>query len=271
MYDLKRLQKTELDMLVQIHNVCEALGIKYVILYGTLLGAIRHEGFIPWDDDIDIIMNREDYDLFLREGQKLLPNNLLVQHYSIEPEAYNYYIKVRNTNTLFLENDNKSFNMCHGIFVDIFPFDRISSFCFIPKIEYYRRKLFNITAGCYSIDYIDSIRNPLKKKFGLIIHHIFCSKCSISTFFGKEEAFRRKMNSHGRDTYLLDFFAWKGTVSYEDLFVRQLYLFEGFNFYGPKNSDKILKQCYGSNYMELPPVESRITHQPLVVDFDINS
>lgn len=83
-YDLKALQAKEIEILQAVHDACEKLGIEYTIGHGTLIGAVRHKGFIPWDDDIDICMTRDNYDVFIREGQKYLPPNLRIQHVLLE-------------------------------------------------------------------------------------------------------------------------------------------------------------------------------------------
>lgn len=266
---LERLQNKEIEMLKAISNVCDKLDLTYVIISGTLLGSVRHRGFIPWDDDIDIGMPREDYEVFLKEGQKLLPSNLFIQHYSTERETNNLYIKVRDVNTVFLENDNQNANICHGIFIDVFPFDRIkTSFCG-PKREYYRRRVFNIISGCYSKEYVESVRNPYKRMVGKLIHKTICSLKDQNSFLKKEDLRRKKLNSCGNDCYLLNMFIWNDVVTYEELFDRELMQFGEEEFYGPKQYDKVLTKYYGADYMQLPPVEKRITHKPLKVIFDI--
>ena len=269
MYDLKRLQQIETQMMKAIHDVCQQLNIGYVMVSGTLLGAVRHQGFIPWDDDIDIGMTREDYETFLREGQKLLPANLFIQHYTTEKTTNNLFIKVRNTNTLFLENDNQNYDMNHGIFIDVFPFDRVPSSRLGAKMEYWKRKKFNIIAGCYSEEYIKTVQSSLKRKVGFWIHRHICGKRPIDAFFKREDERRKRQDRKGYDCYLLNQFTWDGTATHEELFGSQLYPFEQEQFWGPKDADTILTRYYGPRYMELPPEDKRITHEPLKVVFDL--
>ena len=167
---LKQLQELEIEILEAIDNTCEKLDISYIIISGTLLGAIRHKGFIPWDDDIDIGMTRNDFFLFLKNGQKYLPNHLFIQHYTTEPNDNKIYIKVRNKDTLFIENDTEDINICHGIFVDVFPFDKCKKGKYNTKIEYYRRKKYNTLVQCYSKKTVMSIINPVKRGIANIIH-----------------------------------------------------------------------------------------------------
>ena len=72
MSELQELQNKEAEILQAIHDACEKLGLRYTLIFGSLLGAVRHKGFIPWDDDVDIYMPREDYDIFMEKGQQPL-------------------------------------------------------------------------------------------------------------------------------------------------------------------------------------------------------
>lgn len=268
MYDLKALQQKETEILQAVHDACEKLGIEYVIFYGTLLGAIRHGGFIPWDDDIDICMTRENYQRFLQEAQALLPKNLFIQHFTTEPGTNNLFIKVRDKTTLFLEEGSKDYDMCHGIFVDIFVMDRIPSNGFLQKCEYYRRKWFNIVAGCYGMTYIDSVVSPAKRFAGRIIHQLICSRKPISAFFKREDDRRKRMDRKGGEHIILHPFDWKGTVPIGSIQDRTLVKFEDREFYAPTDHDLILKKLYG-DYMKLPPEDKRITHKPIKIYFNV--
>lgn len=124
--EMLRLKACEVSMLKEFIEICEKLGLRYYALYGTLLGAVRHQGFIPWDDDIDVGMMREDYEVFVREGQKYLSEHLFLQTYESDPEYISGYAKIRDNNTTFIETSVKSRKMNHGIFIDIFPLDSFS-------------------------------------------------------------------------------------------------------------------------------------------------
>ena len=84
---LEQLKQIETEMLKEFILVCEKLNVKYYLAYGTLIGAIRHKGFIPWDDDIDVVMPREDYEIFLEKAQALLPEHLFLQHIGLRAKS----------------------------------------------------------------------------------------------------------------------------------------------------------------------------------------
>lgn len=264
---LARLQAEEIQILQAVDKACEKLNIKYVIISGTLLGAIRHKGFIPWDDDMDIGMERSDFDKFLKEGQNHLPKHLFIQHYTTEKNDNKIYIKVRNKNTLFVENDTEDMDVCQGIFVDVFPFDK----CKIgkEKHEYRKRVAFNLLVQCYSDKTIKTVQNPIKRLCAIIVNKTYCKFVPILKVLKREEARRKKLDARGDDCYLLNMFAWNGTVTSDELFSRTKYLFENNYFWGPIDYDDILKKYYG-DYMIIPPVEKQITHKPKKVLFELN-
>ena len=131
---LRKVQLTELKILEKIDEICKKNNINYFLIGGTLLGAVRHKGFIPWDDDIDVGMLREDYEKFINV---CLKNGALGKDYYLHcNESDNDYfipfIKVKKNNTTFAEKNIENINTHKGIFLDIFPYDNVPkphSFC----------------------------------------------------------------------------------------------------------------------------------------------
>ena len=271
MYDLKALQSKEIEILQAVHEACEELGIKYVIMFGTLLGAVRHKGFIPWDDDIDICMTREDYELFLAKGQQYLPANLRIQHYSTEPECPNIYAKVRDSSTTFLHQEHIDLDINQGIFIDVFPMERIKSNKLAVEAEYYKRQAFSVINLCYDKAYIDSIIRKSSKIIGYIMHYVvdkLLVRPTRASFLYREDNRRKKNHAKGDDCMFITVTPLKRTTApYSLLEQRALYEIDGKQFYGPKDYDRILKLLYG-DYMKLPPEDKRITHKPLLVDLE---
>ena len=120
---LNELKKSELEIFKSFLTVCEKLNVKYYLVEGTLLGAVRHKGFIPWDDDIDVGMLREDYELFIEKATEFLPENLFLQTYITDTEYSHGFAKIRNSQTTFIESNVRDCKINHGIYIDIFPLD----------------------------------------------------------------------------------------------------------------------------------------------------
>lgn len=119
----RSIQQVELNILNEFVKLCEKHTLKYFLYGGTLIGAVRHKGFIPWDDDIDIAMPREDYEKFLEIGKKELPSHLFLQHHTTDKGYYLLFAKVRDNNSTFIEDGTRHINMHKGIYIDIFPLD----------------------------------------------------------------------------------------------------------------------------------------------------
>ena len=120
---LQKMQEVEIDLFKAFIEVCQKLQLKYYLLGGTLLGAVRHKGFIPWDDDIDVGMPRKDYEIFIQKAQDLLPEHYFVQTLYSEPTIPYNFCKIRNSNTTFVEYSIKKLNINHGVYIDVFPLD----------------------------------------------------------------------------------------------------------------------------------------------------
>ena len=123
--DLTRLHEELLTILKEIIRICDILDIKCFVTGGTAIGAYYFQGFVKWDDDIDLGMRREDYEKFLLEAPALISDGFFLQYLKTEPDTPFYFAKVRKDGTLFVQKEYKDVNIHHGIFVDIFPFDNI--------------------------------------------------------------------------------------------------------------------------------------------------
>ncbi|MBQ0027469.1 MAG: LicD family protein [Lachnospiraceae bacterium] len=125
---MKSAWAAQLEVLNVISDVCNKLGITYYSFWGTLLGAVRHKGFVPWDDDIDIAMKREDYNHFLHEASSLLPDGYIILSAYNEPEYVHPFARVTNSNTIDISEERlKAFHNCPFVIgIDIFPLDYIA-------------------------------------------------------------------------------------------------------------------------------------------------
>ena len=272
MYDIEGLHKKELDILLAIHEVCEKMQIRYVLMFGTLIGAIRHKGFIPWDDDIDICMPREDYDIFIKEGEKYLPDNLKIQHFSLEYDCPNIFAKVRDNKTVFLASEHIGKDINQGVFIDVFPIECAGDNDGDILKEIRKRRLFTTINNCYDEAYVNTIKRKksifIAKMIRLFIINIYLHGVDKHHFIEKED--KRRYQKHLKNINKLAVVSYsdsKYAYDYNKLFERTEVEFEGYKFWGPKYYDEILTGLYG-DYMQIPPVEKQIQHNPLYVDLN---
>ena len=239
---LKRMQNTLSETLKSVIDIFEEHNLRYVMIYGSLLGTVRHNGFIPWDDDLDIAMPREDYEKFKSIAKDILPEHLFLQDYSTDPEFPALIAKIRNNNTTLIENGYRNLKkMNHGMFVDIFVADYFES------------------------GTVNNIRLKLVKAFrGILLAQKVCGtnklKKAVATLFPRNALFRRtekmlqKMDKKAlHNHFIIDCAHIFDADIFDDII---LYDFEGYKVRIPASYDKILTAMYG-NYMELPPMESR--------------
>ena len=120
---MNELQKTELEILRAFIGVCDRLKLRYYLVCGSALGAAKYGGFIPWDDDIDVAMPREDYRVFVDKAQALLPEYYFLQTYRTDPGYPQFFAKIRDSRTTFIEKSMRYRRMNHGVYIDVFPLD----------------------------------------------------------------------------------------------------------------------------------------------------
>ena len=120
---MNSLQQTEFNILKEYVRICDELELTYFLVCGSALGAAKYKGFIPWDDDIDVGMPREDYDIFCAKAQEMLPEHLFLQNYQTDKYYPLIFSKIRNCNTTFIEKSYATSNINHGIYIDVFPLD----------------------------------------------------------------------------------------------------------------------------------------------------
>ena len=120
---MNELQAIEFDLFRCFAETCEKLDLKYFLVCGSALGAARHGGVIPWDDDFDVGMYREDYNKFIEQAPALLPEGIFLQNYKSDPDFPLIFSKLRNSRTTFIEPLLATHDMNHGIYMDIFPLD----------------------------------------------------------------------------------------------------------------------------------------------------
>lgn len=264
---LRKVQMVLLEIAKEIKRVCDENNIKYFLDSGTLLGAIRHKGFIPWDDDLDIGMMREDYEKFCNIAPKCLNENYFLQTWKNDTYYGLPFAKVRKKNTVYVEN-KASKRAKNGFYVDVFPYDYAPE-SFDEK-EAILERLANlerlILMKCLYEPWNEADRINLFKRIGYIPYQIFGIFKEKSDLIQQYEALAKSV-SKSSEIYL-QFGSSKGfLVPYKAFGDGIAYTFEDDTFRIPEDYDLYLTSMYG-DYMTLPPVEERENrHQIIDIKF----
>ena len=140
--DLRKHQLMMLEMLKEVDRICRKNGINYMLFAGTMLGAVRHKGFIPWDDDLDIVMMRDEYEQFLRNAEKELDSKEYYLQKEFSPHWPMFFSKLRRNGTACIERYIPKDEETHmGIYIDIFPCDNLYENEFMRRIQFIASKL----------------------------------------------------------------------------------------------------------------------------------
>lgn len=250
--DIREIQKIELEIFDAIHAFCEKRGLRYSLYGGTLIGAIRHKGFIPWDDDIDLAMPRPDYEIFCREFKA---DGFSVHTHRNDPDYVYPYAKVYHDATLLIEDLFPKVRA--AVYVDIFPFDGFPDNGKSLQHAKACRRFYMRLVG-YKNTNLCRKKFPWHKK--LII---FLSRCILwgipNRFF--LEQFQKEMRKHGfgKMSFVADMtwgYGEKQCVPVEGFSKVVDVDFEGRKVKAMLGWETYLRNVFG-NYMQLPPVEKR--------------
>jgi len=257
---LKQLQAIQLDMLLEVKRICEKYNIKYSLIGGTLLGAVRHKGYIPWDDDADVGMLRKDYEKFRTICEKELDSEKYYFQDDRNTEGYRWgYGKLRRKNTLFLRENQRHLDFGQEIFIDIFPID------YAPD-DMLRRRLHMFHCFC--------VRKILWSPVGAVAETNGCRRWlyRILKKIPKDCAYKnyyKYINSRKPSkTVRLNLFPTRKPYGFPIKYFEELteVVFEGEKFMGSKYYDEYLTMKYG-DYKKLPPIEERKVHPVIEIKF----
>lgn len=252
---LEELKTLQLEMLKGIDDFCQSHRITYFLTAGTLIGAIRHQGYIPWDDDIDIMMLRKDYDRFLDTFNGVVPN-LKVEAPEKDWNFYAPYANVFDTRTVLYEKNKSYCGERISVKIDVFPFDNLPSNEFVYWLT--RKVVLSLNA----IMRVKRLELPfselsLKHKFIRMIFNWF--PYPLAQMMIHRIAVSNKENESA-DVFLRTFDIKKPMRARREIFRKAVYVpFEQYSFPVPECSDEYLKIRYG-DYMQLPPEEERVPH-----------
>jgi lipopolysaccharide cholinephosphotransferase len=262
---LSKLHQVELEILDELVSICEKHNLTYFLVGGTLLGAARHKGFIPWDDDIDVSMPREDYQQFITICRDELDNKYFLHDISTDPRYWLPFIKLRKNNTCFLEEEAPPLHSGdhRGIAIDIFPYDGVRNHDPFWKIkEILIRKIRHLL--------------PIKLNFKIEEKHFYAYikrfMAGMFSFHFLHWLLKRIMTPRIKNYKYIT--SWTGMYGYQretfpaDFFTPVAKLpFEDRLYNAPREWELYLKQIYG-DYMKLPPEDKRKTHKPQILSFD---
>lgn len=255
-------EELELKVLLELDSICKKNGINYALSGGTLLGAIRHGGFIPWDDDIDVNMMRDDFNRFRKICKTELSNKYFYQSHNTDVDYQYLFDKIRIRNTIFKETYLSNHNINHGIYIDIFPVDKIPNSKLLAKLLYIQFRFYRIgLMGKYlNID----ARNGLRKLLAYIVRIVY-APFPIQFLRKQAEKCITKFDNNKKCKKVQCFV---GPDAHKEIFPISIFEnlerheFEGHMLLVPIEYNKILKNKYG-DYMKLPLKESRKTRHNL--------
>ena len=253
---LRQIQMVQLEMLEEVDRICKKCNIHYNIIAGTLLGAVRHGGYIPWDDDADVAMLREEYEKFRKACKTELDTSRFEFRDDRRTRGYRWgYGKLRRKGTLFLREFQEHMPYFQGIFIDVFPLDSVPD-------NYFLRSINNFECFC--------VRKILWSKVGKVADKSAVKRIVYSVLdkIPEKDVLKYYHNmikrAYGKKTRMVRILLFP-TPNSEYGYYRNWYensqdtVFEGKVFQGIKDYDSYLSFKFG-NYMELPPMEKRKVH-----------
>jgi lipopolysaccharide cholinephosphotransferase len=259
----QKLQSVQLKMFAEILRVLELHQIKYFLLGGSALGAVRHQGFIPWDDDIDIGIPRGDYEKFLAVAQHELANGYFLQTWDSDPDYPLPFAKVRDSNTTFVERSVAHLGINHGIYIDVFPLDGYSD---NEMANWWRVRCFRTLKAALLY------RFKIRRRLAFLHPFIF----ALGTFAPSNWLKRRlervmKSLEYDKSDRIIN---WNGAWGLKEALPRSIFgegchlQFEGRTAMVPVNFKGYLSALYG-DFMQPPPPDKRISdHQTEFLDVD---
>ena len=274
MGNLRKLQLKELDIFKEFIRICEENNLKYYIIGGTFLGAVRHQGFIPWDDDIDIALPREDYEKFIKIAKEQAKEEYDVINYKTiqgKRDYYYFYYKFINKNEKVIEKQFEKEGITSNAWIDLmaiddFPSNKIARFWVEKKMLWYR-----LCMGLYNIQFVreknnrgtlekiainlgkridigkyinpDKVLNGINKTFKKVNKNNSTESGTIFGSYGMRELVKKEYWGNG------------AKYKFEDIYVN-----------GPEKAKEYLTHMYGDNFMEIPPENKRATYHVKLIE-----
>lgn len=253
--ELKKVQSIELELLIEFDRICRKHNILYSIDGGTLLGAVRHKAFIPWDDDADVILNREEYTKFINIIDQELDTDKFYYQDLYRTKGYRWgYGKLRRKNTVFIRLNQEHMPYDQGIFLDVFVCDNV------PR-NYLFRCICNFHSYLYRKVFYSKVGEKNSKGFEKIIYQLLdrIPEEYVKERYSKYVKYRNKRKSDW--VKCLTFPACNRTYGYKRKWYEDTIemSFEGISFKASRDYDEYLSFLFG-DYMKLPKEEARKVH-----------
>ena len=252
-----RVQKLELKILEELDRVCVKHDIRYSIAYGSLIGAIRHNGFIPWDDDIDVCMPRRDYVKFKQICKKELGEDFFYQSNDTDKEYFYLFDKLRLNNTVFRESFVSKYHIHHGIYIDIFPIDNIPDERWKKSLQFY---LFHFCRTGVQSKYLMLGARSGKKRVAATVLRLLYAPFPLRWLYKRAHQVATRYNSENCKKAGCFFSPYKKKDIFPiDTFNQyERHQFESIQVNVVKDWNLMLTGLYG-DYRQLPPEEKRKT------------
>ncbi len=263
---LEKMHRLHLILADELKRICEKYNIEYFMIAGTLLGAVRHKGFIPWDDDMDFGMTRDNYERFLECCQTELDNERFFLQTDKNCKYYTFnFSKIRLNGTEVIEEFSSKVSTNQGIYIDIFPLDKVSNNKVKEKIQkksfWFFRNLLWVKCGYGTPEKRKTIQYKIAKFLGHFFTISFLKKMKYKTItMARNEDAQRVVTSDG--AYGLE----RETLNAKWIKKTREYKFEDRIYPGIADYEEYLPYLYG-DYMQLPPEDERNHHERLSVNF----
>lgn len=276
---LQRLQNVELSMLKLFDSVCSKYNIKYFLIFGTAIGAMRHNGFIPWDDDIDVAVFRDDLDKLRNVPREEWKENLLVFPDDGTPFHRLCFPRLYKKGTKFSDNDNwklvrskdKENNHITPIWIDIQVYDRVETYDQVKniaekKVKY--RSLYRAAKSDLKIDTSKGFKTIMRGLLRKVLYKCLNIRKNPESYYYAK--YYNVAKNNGGYVTNFDTMTYKEMFTcfckYEEMLPLKRVKFESIEANVPNNINEVLTNIYG-DYMQLPPIEKRINHSPAILDF----
>lgn len=254
---LRRVQLIALDILIEFDRICRKYDIKYILAAGTLLGAVRHKGFIPWDDDVDVFMLYEEWQKFVEVYEKEIDNErFFVRTQETDVDDNLCFFQIKHNNTIYCKEGRKEYNTHRGVFIDILPYYNGANNYLSHKIQEKVCKFLKTVTWAHMG--AQSERIFVKRKWYEFLQKNISNKSSSSLFY-------KIANRYAKSEYLCYLYVKRNPYKkginqrkyFEDLVEIE---FENHMFYVPREYEEFLEYSYSKDYMMYPSVNNQMNH-----------